>query len=430
MTDDINPILIIERECLGSCLFDPVAADRAVAIVEPRDFLDPTHQQVFGAIQRLVLARESPDATTVAAELAGRVLASEILGYELLVTSGAYAAPRARLILAASKRRQMARLASELASLTSDSSVTLDAPDAAVERAQEVLADVLSRVPGRKPVNIADAEPELMGRMEANSPIPRGMPTGFPDIDRSLGGLRDGEFIVVGARPSIGKSLFGANVGEHVSLDLAQPYPVLFFSLEMSKEAIYRRFLFGRAAVDVDYALSGNLSPAEIAALRETHNTAKAAKWFVHDEPSLDVRRAHIIARQFTATHGKCLIIVDYLQLMTAAGERRFDMLTNVSGGLKHMARDLQCPVIALAQVSRAVDTKECPELSDLRECGAIEQDADVIIFLARDKLLMEPHPVDVYIAKNRPAKTGRTQILFDTLGPRMRSLSRVEKFS
>lgn len=428
-TDDKN-LLDAERLTIGSALLDPVAADTICAMLDAQDFAHPWHRNAYALLAAHVQSRTPFDAVTLAAASGGTVATSDLLKCQMAVTTTSHGKYHASLVLAASKLRQMARVLSEGLTATSEASLTRDAPEAILEPLRASLDQIAHRAPGRGPIKLADAEPDLVPRILRNEESPRGLPTGFPDLDRGLGGLRDGELVVMAARPGVGKSLFAANIAEHASTGESASKPVLFLSLEMSAESLYRRALFSRSGVRADLAWRGMLDGEEKALLQRANSELKFSAWYVHCEAPLTVQRAYAVARAFIAKHGRSLIVVDYLQLMTGPGQSRYEQVTNISAGLKQMAVELQCPVLALAQLNRqAGDPKEIPNLSDLRDSGAIEQDADVVMFISRDTNSQDPHVATITVAKNRNGRIGKADLLFDTNGPRFKSIAKVEEF-
>lgn len=433
------PCLAFERECIAGAMQDPMTADRVVELLTPADFLAPRHRDLFAAVAALTMRRDRTDVATVASlAFSMDVPVAFSLHVAGTITTHLHAVSAAKSVLVASQLRQIARLAREAAGMASEAELTPDALEAVLEALRGSVDSIHSRAPGRGPQQLATFEPDLLERIEHDTPTPRGLSTGFEKLDRGVGGLRDGEVIVLGARPSVGKSLLAANIGENVATAEAGARPVLFFSLEMSGQALYRRCLFGRSGVSQDAALGGYATDAEKDAVREANGLIRRMPLYVHPQTAITAQRAHAIARRFVAKHGPCLVVIDYLQLMTGPGLGRTELVTNLSAAMKSMAVDLNVPVLVLAQLNRqAAEARgangtevKVPTLSDLRDSGAIEQDADVVLLLARDIMRRDPHPVDVVIAKNRPGRTGKAQLLFDTSGPRFRETPACEAFT
>lgn len=424
-------LLHVERCTLGAALIDPAAADKVCALLVPQDFQVPLHVAIFTVIASLNASRSPVDAVIVSTALGAQARMSDVIELTQTVTSGAHVTYHAGLILAASKLRTLHSIAVDLAHATEHTNATPENVADILNDLRLRLDEVLARTPGKRPILLADAEPDLLARIIADTPTPTGAKTGFEDIDRGLGGLRNGEMIVLAARPSVGKSLLAANIAENLTIS-DERLPVLFLSLEMSSAALYRRYLFSASQVPARAALQGDTNDDEKDALREAHTALKRAPWYVHHEAAMNPQRVQALARAFKNKHGSCLVVIDYLQLMVAEGYNRQEQVANISGSIKALAVDLDCPVLVLSQLNRqAADQREklggpvrvvLPTLSDLRDSGAIEQDADVVCFLARDVLKQENHPVEFVIAKNRPGRVGHTQLVFDVRGPRFRS--------
>lgn len=427
----IDDVLAFERNCIGAMLLDPVMADQVAAILVPSDFIDKFHARVFYVVQQLAFARQPIDALTVKSQLGPDVTFSQLSVFTADITGPGYGKVHARHVLAASKLRAIEEACRFGVEAASRASVSVDAAEKVSDELAERLAAISSRTAGKGPIFIQDAEKDLIPRIIEGDRTPTGWSTGFLDVDDKLGGLRDGEMIVLAARPSVGKSLFAASIGEFVALDSTAPRPVLFFSMEMSGRAIYRRYLFGRSEVDRALAFAGCASDQDKATLERAHFDLKRGTWKIDCGSAMTVQHIASVSRNFQNTYGKPLIIIDYVQLMKGPGTGRTEMITNVSNGIKGIAIDLHCPIIALAQLNRDVEKRNdtIPKLSDLKDSGAIEQDADVVVFLARNTMQQGPHTMDVVIAKNRDDATGHAQVLFDTKGPRIRNLARVEVF-
>lgn len=432
------PIDEAEAGAIGACFHGPEWADKVCSVVNPEDFVGAGHRTIFTAIQDLNRHRHPIDTVAVHAAIGGKVPQSKLLELRDALNTGAYGRHHASLVAAGSRLRALAAAARELADMVQKASLTPDAPDAILEALDAKLVPVRSRAPGAKPMLLADADPELMPQLRERARVPNGMPTGFDKLDTALGGLRDGELIVLAARPSVGKSLFAANIAENVSF-AENPMPVLFVSLEMTSAALYRRYLFGRSQVTPANAYAGNVDQEDLAVLEDAHTRLSYAPWYVHYESRMTSERLAAISRAFVNRHGKSLIVVDYLQLMKGTGNSRYEQVTNLSGDMKALAVDLRCPVLVLSQLSRAAAEQHqrgadapvvvAPSLGDLRESGAIEQDADSVVFLWRDITLQGKHPCNIAVAKNRPGRTGKAQIIFNPIGPRFENAPSAEAF-
>lgn len=431
-------ILQAERSALGAAMADAVGADKVCDLLKPDDFLDKKHALIFATIAALAKARQACGPLEVAASIARHGLTFDDLA-DMAVdaySNSGHATRNAQLVLEASQLRQAERLCAEVMQVAKDSPPLDGSVSNVLDMLREGIDAITSRLPTRMRVSLTGAEPDLVRRILEDEPTPRGFKSGFCDIDDILGGFRNGEMVVLAARPSVGKSLLACNIAENVAL-ADDSRPVLIFSMEMSASSLYRRALFGRAGVDADMALAGLASKEDKDRIRTANAELKRAKIDIQADAAMTAQRVHSSARRFRAEHGECLIVIDYLQLMRGEGKGIYEQVTNLSKAMKAMAVDLDIPVLVLSQLSRnAAESREKdgvevkkPLLSDLRDSGAIEQDADVVIMMARNIKQRDSHPVHIGIEKNRPAKTGDCEVLFDASGPRFRNIARVERF-
>jgi len=270
------------------------------------------------------------------------------------------------------------------------------------------------------PQSMLDVMNEVMMGMEQqmDGELVPATPTGYTDLDNVINGLADEDFVVIGARPSMGKTAFAVNVAENISDGGDQ---VLFFSLEMKKTALGQRALARKARVDLKNIIRAELSDQEWSRVSEGLNTLGRSKVWIDDSPGLTIHDIRARSRAFVAKHGKCKIMVDYLQYVSVTDGRSEtkDHVSTVSRGLKNLARELKTPVVALSQLSRSLEarTNKRPMMSDLRESGAIEQDADIIMFVYRDEVYnpdtKEPGIAEIITAKNRNGPTGTSKLGF-----------------
>ena len=264
---------------------------------------------------------------------------------------------------------------------------------------------------------------ERVKEMSANPNDVTGVPTGFIDLDKMTSGLQAGDLIVLAARPSMGKTALAINIAEHVALN--EGLPVAIFSMEMGAAQLVVRIVGSLGRIDQNRLRTGKLQPDEWSRLIETSDRIGKSSMFIDESPGLTPSELRANARRLSRRCGKLgLIVVDYLQLMSGSngtdGDNRATELGEISRGLKMLAKELQCPVIALSQLNRGVEqrTDKKPMMSDLRESGAIEQDADVIMFIYRDdyytkELSKEPGVAEIIIAKQRNGPTGSVKLAF-----------------
>lgn len=258
-------------------------------------------------------------------------------------------------------------------------------------------------------------------QMQMDGELQPAVPTGYDDLDQMIYGLSDGDLIVLAARPSIGKTAMLLNICRNIALNREQPRKVLIFSTEMVDVALARRLMAREGRVNLASIRRGNLTSEEISRLSEGIGVLEHADIYIDDEPGLGLPELRARARAFVAEHGKCVIGVDYLQNMEAGeGVDRKDHVAAMSRGLKQLARELGVPLIALSQLARTLEQRQNkrPIMSDLRESGQVEQDADVIMFLYRDEVYnpdtKEPGICEVIVAKQRDGAVGTAKTGFD----------------
>jgi len=295
-----------------------------------------------------------------------------------------------------------------------------------VQRAENLVYDLTKKRTRGDFVGTSDLVMRSMERLVAASDQGSevtGLPTGFEDLDKLTGGFRDGNLIVVAARPSMGKTALALCMAEHVAL--AEAKTVAMFSLEMSGEELTQRLLCSVAMVDASRMRSGRLSPDDWPRVSQAADRLSKANIFIDDSEGMTVAEMRTKARRLKAQHGLGLVIVDYIQLMEGApnlrrrDENRVQEISAISRGLKMMARDLEVPIIVVSQLNRSPDARndKRPMLSDLRESGAIEQDADMVLLIYRDDYY-EPDSeskgiAEVNVAKHRNGPTDRVKLAF-----------------
>jgi len=272
------------------------------------------------------------------------------------------------------------------------------------------------------PQSMPEIMDEVMNQMELHmdGKVTPATPTGYPALDNIINGLADEDLIVIGARPSMGKTAFLVNIAENIS---DQGEQVLIFSLEMKKTALGQRALARKARVDLSNIMRAELTDSDWPRVVEGLEKLRNSKVWIDDSPGLTIHDIRARSRAFVAKHGKCKIAVDYLQYVSQSDRsgknETKDHVSEVSRGLKNLARELKCPVVALSQLSRTLEsrTNKRPMMSDLRESGAIEQDADIIMFLYRDEYYnpdtKEPGIVELITAKHRNGPTGVAKLGF-----------------
>ena len=414
-----------EESLLGAMLLGatPITAAAEVRITAA-DFYKPAHGHVFDAITRLYAAGEPADVVTVADELRRAGLLEAVGGPAILLTLQARtpatsnAAHYARIVEEHALLRRLIGVAGEIAelgySLPDDVAGAVDHAEAMMfDIAQHRVADSLAPIRDLLEMSLNHLE-ELFERGDTIT----GLATGYDDLDEVLSGLQPSNLVVVGARPAMGKSAFALGMAAHAALQARRP--VLFFSLEMSHLDLTTRLIASEARVDSARMRNGRLAEADWPKISHAIGRLAEAPLFIDDNPQLTIMEIRAKARRLKAKEGDLgLIVVDYLQLMTGRGsaENRQVEISEISRGLKVLARELECPVVALSQLSRQLEQRadKRPMLSDLRESGAIEQDADVVMFLYRDSVYNPDSPdngtAEILVSKHRSGPTAMIRL-------------------
>jgi len=413
-----------EEALLGSLLIDPEALFRVMPFLKGEDFYIQKNGWVYQAILSLHERREPVDFVTLCDELERREQLAEVGGAAYLtslinaVPSAIHAESYAHIIEQAATRRRLISAASQIAQLAYQENEEIELT---VDRAEQALFNVSQRRITRDLTPIQDVIRSYYDRIEylyTHRGEPLGVPTGFTDLDRLLGGLQRSDFVIVAARPSVGKTSLclsfarnAARFGKHVAI----------FSLEMSNEQIVQRIISAETGIDAQRLRLGNLHEDEWPLFIQATGKLSEYPIFIDDTPAISALQLRTKARRLHAEHGLDLILVDYLQLMTGdtRTENRVQEVSYISRSLKAIARELDLPVVAASQLSRAVEqrTDKRPMLSDLRESGSLEQDADVVMFIYRDEMYNpnteQQHIAEVIVAKHRNGPTGMVQLFF-----------------
>jgi replicative DNA helicase len=422
-----------EQSVLGGLLLDNLAWDRAADLLTESDFYRHEHRLIYGAIGALVAGGKPADVITVFEQLQGTGRGDDGGGL-------AYLNALAQSVPSAANLRRYAEIVRERAILRK-----------LIAASDEIATSAFNPQGRSVPTILDDAEAKILKIGEEGSrqrqgfqAIDRlmvalidrvnelhdngaedvtGVRSGFYDLDKYTAGLQKGDLLVLAARPSMGKTAFALNIAEHVAVQ--EELPVLVFSMEMGASQLALRLVGSLGRIDQQHLRTGRLANDEWGRLSEAADKLKQARLFIDETPALTAAelraRARRMARQFGGTLG--LIVVDYLQLMSGSSggdENRATELGEVSRGLKALAKELQCPVIALSQLNRSVESRndKRPMMSDLRESGAIEQDADVIMFIYRDEYYTkeackEPGVAEIILAKQRNGPVGTVKLTF-----------------
>ncbi|MGD0219109.1 MAG: replicative DNA helicase [Acidimicrobiales bacterium] len=426
-----------EESLLGAMLLSRDAIAAAIERCSPADFYKPSHGQIFGAITSLYAQGEPADAVTVAEELRRAGTLEEVGGAAMLgslqsntpaiSSAGRYA----RIVEENSLLRRLIGVAQEIAEI--GYGLPEDVTNA-IDQAEAMVFDVAQRRSADSIVSLHDLLGRSLDRLEElydRGETITGVPTGYQDLDEHLSGLQPSNLIVVGGRPSMGKTAFALGLAANAAM---LGTPVLFFSLEMSHLEVAQRLLCAEARVDATRMRNGRLLEADWPKISNAIGRIGGAPLYIDDNPNATVMDIRAKARRMRARDGLGLVVVDYLQLMSGrlGAENRQVEISEISRGLKILARELVIPVVALSQLSRGLESRadKRPMLADLRESGAIEQDADVVMFIYRDELYSPDSPdrgaAEIHIAKHRNGPTGAVQLAFVTNYARFANMARV----
>jgi len=412
-----------EEATLGSILIDDNALYKVASFLRPGHFYVEKNGWVFQAFLSVSERREPIDVLTVCDELErqGRL---EEAGGAAYVTSLLNAVPTAihvehyaRLVERTAVLRQLIAAAGGIARIAYEAA---GEADEALDEAERVIFDIAQ---GRVGGDFVPLKQILASYLEQLDRVKEGattlgLPTGFADLDKLTGGFQRGDLIIVAARPAVGKTSLGINIAHHVAVQ--EGAPVAIFSLEMSREQLAHRLLCSEANVDSQRLRLGQYDEDELRRISRAFGVLSEAPIYVDDTPSINITELRSKARRLYLERGIRLVIVDYLQLMRGRrAENRVQEISDISRSLKGLAKELEVPVVALSQLSRAPElrTDHRPILSDLRESGSIEQDADVVIFIYREELY-DPETekqgiADILVSKHRNGPTGNFGLYF-----------------
>ncbi len=419
-----------EEALLGSLMLDKDAIWAVIDFIEPRDFYKKAHQEIYKAISELASKGEAIDIRTVSTRLKEKGILQDIGGHSYL-TELVNSVPTASNVLSYAKTIQKKRIlrdligaSFEIGQLGYDEESNIEE---VLDKAEQIIFQIAQKGTTKKftPLkNILSLTYERIAkRTDSKQEILSGVKTGFPTLDNLLAGLHNSDLIILAARPSLGKSSLALNIAKNVAVE--QKKPVGIFSLEMSKEQVAERLIAMQSRIDLWKIRMGHLSdksePSDFEVLNHALNVLAQAPIFIDDSSSPTVLQIKAMARRLQAEHGLGLLIVDYLQLMQAMNpkESTVQQISEISRGLKELAKELDVPVLAISQLSRAVEQRHppIPRLSDLRESGSIEQDADVVIFINRPDRYDEqaiPKMAEILVAKHRNGPTGKINLYFN----------------
>lgn len=427
-----------EQAVLGALLLDPEAIVQIIPILRREDFYLEKHQWIFEAILALHERREPIDFLTVVAELDRRSHLDEVGGAAYItalinaVPSAIHIEHYARLVERLAIQRQLITAAGKIAEMAYTSEEDIDA---ILDHAEEAVFAVAHRRISRDVISMRVAVDQFMDHLDyvqRHQGELLGVPTGFIDLDKLLGGFQPSDLIIIAGRPGSGKTSFALSIMQTAAARYKKR--IALFSLEMSAEQLVQRMVASLGEIDASALRQGKLSDDDYARLVRATGELSELPIFIDDSAALTPLEIRAKARRLHAEHGLDLIIIDYLQLMTIRGrvENRVQEISQISRQLKELARELHVPVVALSQLSRAVESRQDhrPQLADLRESGSIEQDADVVIFIFREKMYYptiekwrEAHPrtdkeypgniAEVLVAKHRHGPTRDFKLYF-----------------
>ena len=426
-----------ERAVLGAILLNAEAIHQAVEFIKDTDFFRDAHRRIFEKMLGLMERHQAIDFITIKDELARSgdldqvggpaYIASLVDGLPHGVNVGDYA----RIVKQKSTLRSLIQSANRVLSSAyhaeEDAEVIID------EAEREIFAIAEGSIHGgfMSMRELANASYAMVEQAHARKQLITGVPTGFIELDEMLAGLQHSDLIIVAARPAMGKTSLVLNIAQHVGTKTDMT--VGFFSLEMSKEQLFLRMLTSEAGIDGHRLRTGFLGERDFPKLTTALETLGRANVFIDDTASIGVLEMRAKARRLKAEHGLDLIIIDYIQLMQGRGrfENRVTELASISRGLKGLAKELHVPVVVLSQLSRAPEQRpnRRPQLSDLRESGALEQDADVVVMIYREDMYEATEEnqgiAELIVAKQRNGPTGSVRLAFIREFTRFENLER-----
>lgn len=414
-----------EMSVLGSMLFEEGALVRALELLRAEYFYDENHRRVFAVMGSLFERNHPIDILTVAEELKKRSQLEEVGGVSFLtqlttiVPTAAHVEHYAHLVKEKAILRGLIHSATQIVQSCFESNAEATG---VLDQAEKMIFDISQhRIEGKTFAmkDIIHNSMETIDRLYQRKEFVTGLATGFHEFDSKTAGLQPADLIIVAGRPSMGKSAFVSCLCEHIGI--VQKKPIAFFSLEMSKEQLVQRMLCSHARVDAQKVRTGYLSHQDWPRLTSAAGKLSESPIFIDDTPGQTVLELRAKARRLKMQHNIQLVVIDYMQLMqgTHKTESRQQEISEISRSLKALARELSVPVIAVSQLSRAVESRtgNRPQLSDLRESGAIEQDADLVVFLFREEYYNPTeenrNKAEAIIAKQRNGPVGAVDLLF-----------------
>lgn len=425
-----------EEAILGGILLDPEAISRVLEMLRPEYFALPSHQSIYKGMVELHQQGKPTDLMTVITWLGDRDLLEKVGGQMKIATlvertiSAVNIDQYAALVVDKFLRRKLIQAGNEIVDIGYQTSIELET---VLDSAEQKVFGLTQERPQQELVSISETLVNTFQDIEDRNEgvaLP-GIPCGFYDLDAMTGGFQRSDLIIVAGRPSMGKTSFAINIAHNIAT--TQKLPIAIFSLEMSKEQLVQRLLASEAKIESNRLRAGRVSQNEWEPLIQAIGTLSELPIFIDDTPNITVNEMRSKTRRLQTENGGALglILLDYLQLMEGSGsDNRVQELSRITRSLKGLARELSVPIISLSQLSRSVETRtnKRPMMSDLRESGSIEQDADLVIMLYREEYYNPDTPdagiAEVIITKHRNGPVGTVKFLFDSQFTRFRNLA------
>jgi len=430
-----------EKSLLGCLMLDKDAILKVADFLKPEDFYKKIHQEIYEAVLELFERGEPIDFLAVSNRLREKNLLEQIGGASYLtelinsVPTASHVSNYAEIVRRKRILRDLIDASHDIAALGFEESEDIDI---VLDKAEQRIFSIAQKGFTQKftPVKATLEEAfERIDKLSKQKGLPRGLPTGFTDLDNILAGLQKSDLILLASRPTLGKSSLALNVAAHVAIE--EKVPVGLFSIEMSRDQVVDRLIAAQAGVDLWRLRTGRLSGSgddnDFVRIEQALGILAEAPIFIDDSPSPNVLQMRAMARRLQAEHDLGLLIVDYLQLMEPRNPNDpiVRQITEVSRSLKALSRELNIPILALSQLSRAVEQRspQIPRLADLRESGSLEQDADVVLFIYREDRYKPNSPrkniADIIIAKHRNGPVGKVELYFDDRRVSFRNLEK-----
>ncbi len=414
-----------EQAVLGAVFLEPKSIEQSTKFVGSQDFYRQAHQRIYGSMVALFEAGKGVDLVTVSEELSAKQILEEVGGISYLAELASSVPTSANIehyAAIVSEKATLRRLITTATEVVQDGYTRQDAVDELLDETEKKILEVARRKNVKAFQNIQDV---LLGAYDNIEKLHNrkghitGVPTGYTALDRLTAGFQKNDLIIVGARPSVGKTAFALNIAQNVA---KQGFSVAIFSLEMGAEQLVMRMLSAEGNIDAQKLRTGDLDSNDWRSLSLAVASLSKTNIFIDDTPGVRISEIRSKCRRLSQEQGLDMIMIDYLQLIQGSGngrENRQQEVSEISRSLKALARELEVPVIALSQLSRSVESRQDkrPMMSDIRESGSIEQDADIVAFLFRedyyDKETENKDIIEIIIAKQRNGPVGDVSLAF-----------------